>query len=105
MSIRITSLADPERGPSSYRLASDADGIPVGSAFLRVSPRPDRTTWPALELHVHPAERRNGTGSRLLDTAVAAAREQSRRCVVTQAIAGSPGDRFLAARSFHAPTP
>jgi hypothetical protein len=36
LSIRITSLADPERGPSSYRLTSDADGIPVGSAFLRV---------------------------------------------------------------------
>jgi GNAT superfamily N-acetyltransferase len=103
LSIRIISLADPDRGPSSYRLvwlASDADGIPVGSAFLRVFTAAGQDHLAELELHVHPAERRNGTGSRLLDRAAAAAREHARRCVITQAIAGSPGDRFLAARSF-----
>ena len=39
MSIRITALADPDVGPSSHRLAwlaSDADGVPVGTTFLRL---------------------------------------------------------------------
>jgi GNAT superfamily N-acetyltransferase len=53
-----------------------------------------------LDLRVHPAERRKGVGSRLLDTAVATARDNARRRVVAQAEAGSPGDHFLAARGF-----
>ncbi|MEU5498968.1 GNAT family N-acetyltransferase [Streptomyces griseofuscus] len=52
------------------------------------------------DLHVPPAERRRGVGSRLLDTAVATARGNARRRVVAQAKAGSPGDHFLAARGF-----
>ncbi|GAA2800861.1 GNAT family N-acetyltransferase [Kitasatospora aburaviensis] len=103
MSIRITALTDPDVGPSGYRLAwlaSDTDGIPVGSAFLRLFTRPGQEHLAELDLHVHPAERRNRTGSRLLDTAIAAARQDGRRCVITQAEAGSPGDRFLAARGF-----
>jgi GNAT superfamily N-acetyltransferase len=45
-------------------------------------------------------ERRKRIGSALLDAAVAAARDDARRCVVAQAEACSPGDRFLAARGF-----
>ena len=45
-------------------------------------------------------ERRKGVGSRLLDAAVAAARDNARRCVIAQAEAGSPGDHFLPARGF-----
>ncbi len=103
MSIRITPLTDPDRSPSSHRLAwlaSHADGIPVGSAFLRLFTGPGRDHLAELELHVHPAERRAGTGSRLLDVAVAAARDYGRRCVITQAESGSPGDGFLLVRSF-----
>ncbi|MEW2490543.1 GNAT family N-acetyltransferase [Streptomyces sp. NPDC048411] len=103
MPVRITALTDPDRGLSSYRLAwlaSDTDAIPVGSAFLRLFTRAGQEHLAELDLHVHPAERRNRTGSRLLEAAIAAARQDGRRCVITQAEAGSPGDRFLTARGF-----
>ncbi|MEV4756317.1 GNAT family N-acetyltransferase [Micromonospora sp. NPDC049559] len=103
MSIRVTPLTDPEHRPSSRRLAwlaSDSAGNPVGSAFLRLFTRPGQDHLAELELHVHPAERRTGTGSRLLDAAVQAARAEGRRAVLAQAEAGSPGDGFLAARGF-----
>ncbi|MDX3099105.1 GNAT family N-acetyltransferase [Streptomyces sp. ME01-24h] len=103
MSIRITPLTDPDRGPSGFRLAwlaSDADAIPVGSAFLRLFTRPDREHLAQLALHVHPAERRRGVGTRLLDEVVAAARDDGRRCVLAQTEAGSPGSHFLSARGF-----
>lgn len=99
--IRITALTDPDRGDNDYRLAwlaSDDTGVPVGSAFLRVFTREGQDHLAELELQVHPAERRAGTGSRLLDAAVAAAREHGRRSVVAQTEAGSPGDHFLRAR-------
>ncbi|MCW2942729.1 MAG: family N-acetyltransferase [Actinomycetia bacterium] len=102
MSVRITALTDPDTSLSNRLawLASDTDGIPVGSAFLRLYTGTGQDHLAALELHVHPAERRNRTGSRLLDAAIAAARQDGRRCVITQAEAGSPGDRFLPARGF-----
>ncbi|MFG2135339.1 GNAT family N-acetyltransferase [Streptomyces sp. NPDC048650] len=103
MSVRITALTDPDINPAGRRLAwlaSDSDGTPVGSAFLRLHTATGQDHLAALELHVHPAERRNRTGSRLLDAAVAAARHEGRRSVITQAEAGSPGDRFLPACGF-----
>ena len=103
MSVRITPLIDPDAGPSTHRLAwlaSDADGIPVGSAFLRLFTKIGQDHLAELDLRVHPAERRKRTGSRLLEAAVDAARQDGRRCVITQAEAGSPGDRFLPARGF-----
>ncbi|MGW4391059.1 GNAT family N-acetyltransferase [Streptomyces sp. NPDC004685] len=102
MSFRITPLTDPAHGAHSRRLAwlaSDADSIPVGTAFLRLFDG-GQAHLAELDLRVHPAERRKGVGSRLLDTAVAAARDNTRRCVVAQAGAGSPGDHFLSARGF-----
>ncbi|WP_225833647.1 GNAT family N-acetyltransferase [Streptomyces sp. NK08204] len=103
MSLRITPLTDPAHGPHSRRLAwlaSDADSIPVGTAFLRLFTGPGQKHLAELTLSVHPVERRRGVGSRLLDAAVAAARDDARRRVLAQAEAGSPGDRFLAARGF-----
>lgn len=103
MSIHIIALTDPDDGPYVHRLvwlASNADGIPVGSAFLRLFARTGQEHLAELDLHVHPAERRSRAGSRLLDAAVSAARRDGRRCVVAQAEAGSPGDRFLSARGF-----
>uniref|UniRef100_A0AAU2V966 GNAT family N-acetyltransferase n=1 Tax=Streptomyces sp. NBC_00003 TaxID=2903608 RepID=A0AAU2V966_9ACTN len=102
MSLHITPLTDPAHGAHSRRLAwlaSDADCIPVGTAFLRLFDG-GQGHLAELTLHVHPVERREGVGSRLLKTAVAAARDNSRRCVSAQAEAGSPGDRFLQARGF-----
>ncbi|GAA1961133.1 GNAT family N-acetyltransferase [Kitasatospora viridis] len=103
MSIRITPLIDPDRTPSAHRLAwlaSDADGIPVGSAFLRLFTGPGQDHLAELDLCVHPAERRKHAGSRLLDAAVAAARQDGRRCVIAQAEEGSSADRFLPSRGF-----
>ncbi|MFD7203425.1 GNAT family N-acetyltransferase [Streptomyces sp. NPDC059893] len=102
MSLRITPLTDPAHGAHSRRLAwlaCDADTNPVGTAFLRLFDGGQKHLA-ELTLHVHPVERRKGVGSRLLDTAVAAARENTRRCVVAQAGAGSPGEHFLPAHSF-----
>ncbi|MDX2854621.1 GNAT family N-acetyltransferase [Streptomyces sp. PA03-3a] len=102
MSLRITPLTDPAHGPHGRRLAwlaSDADSIPAGTAFLRLLDG-GQEHLAELDLRVHPAERRKGVGSRLLDTAVATARDNARRRVVAQAEAGSPGDHFLAARGF-----
>jgi hypothetical protein len=59
MSVRITALTDPAGDPSSYRLAwlaSDTDGIPVGSAFLRLFTRTGQEHLAELDLRVHPAD-------------------------------------------------
>ncbi|MGJ6963176.1 GNAT family N-acetyltransferase [Streptosporangium sp. G11] len=96
-------MADPQPSASSRRLvwlASDGDGVPLGSAFLRLFEREGQDHLAELELNVHPAERRRGVGSELLARAVAGAEEERRRCVLAQAGAGTPGDRFLAARRF-----
>ncbi|WP_327712964.1 GNAT family N-acetyltransferase [Streptomyces sp. NBC_00464] len=101
MPIHLTALTDPDRGANDYRLAwlaSDESGAPVGSAFLRVFTREGQDHLAELELHVHPVERRKGTGSQLLDAAVRAAREHGRRSVVAQTEAGTPGDGFLRAK-------
>ncbi|QKW07866.1 GNAT family N-acetyltransferase [Streptomyces sp. NA04227] len=103
MPIRITPLTDPDRGTSSYRLAwlaSDADAIPVGSAFLRLFTTEGQAHRAELDINVHPTERRTRIGSRLFDAAAAAARDNGRRCLAAQAEDGSPGDRFLAAHGF-----
>jgi ribosomal protein S18 acetylase RimI-like enzyme len=103
LSLRITPLTDPAHAAHSRRLAwlaSDADSIPVGTAFLRLFTDPGQEHLAELTLGVHPAERRKYAGSQLLDAAMTAARNNTRRCVIAQAEAGSPGDRFLAARGF-----
>lgn len=103
MPSRITPLADPAVGPSSRRLAwlaSTTDGVPRGSAFLRLFTKDGQSHLAELEGAVHPAERRQGVGTALLDAAVGSARADGRRSVVAQAEQGSPGDAFLAARGF-----
>ncbi|MEU1471867.1 GNAT family N-acetyltransferase [Streptomyces sp. NPDC005761] len=101
MPIQLTALTDPDRGAAGHRLvwlASDEAGVPVGSAFLRVFTREGQDHLAELELHVHPAERRRGTGTQLFDAVVRAAREHGRRSVVAQTEAGTPGDEFLRAK-------
>jgi len=84
--MRIIALTDIT-GPAW--IASAAEAYPVGAAFLGSE----------LEIQVHPATRRQGVGTRLLDAAVAEARRLGRRSVVcTPVLLGSPGDAFLAAR-------
>ncbi|MCT9008676.1 GNAT family N-acetyltransferase [Streptomyces rhizosphaerihabitans] len=100
---RITPLTDPGTTASSRRLAwlaSDPEGVPVGSAFLRLFTREGENHRAELEIAVHPAERRTGVGGALLDAAVTAARSDERRSLVSRVVAGSPGGAFLAARGF-----
>ncbi len=103
MGFRVTALVDPEQSGSSRRLAwlaSAEDGVPVGSAFLRLFTGAGQRHVAELELHVHPAQRRRRVGSELLAAAIAAARLDDRRTIGAHAEAGSPGDRFAAARGF-----
>ncbi|MEV6486332.1 GNAT family N-acetyltransferase [Streptomyces sp. NPDC051576] len=103
MSPRVIPLVDPESGPSSRRLlwlAQDADGVPVGSASLRLFLKEGQAHLAELEIAVHGAERRQGVGTRLLAAAVATARAEGRRSIVAQAQQGSPADEFLPARGF-----
>ncbi|MEU6352293.1 GNAT family N-acetyltransferase [Streptomyces sp. NPDC047072] len=103
MSFHLTPLADPEPGASSRRLAwlaTGADGVPLGSAFLRLFTKEGQEHLAELEVAVHGAERRQGVGTGLLEAAVAAAKTEGRRSVIAQSVLGSPGDLFLAARGF-----
>ncbi|MER6360307.1 GNAT family N-acetyltransferase [Kitasatospora sp. NPDC001527] len=103
MSIRITALADPERGPYSRRLvwlAADGEGNPVGTASLRLLTDPGQAHLAELAVRVHPVERRGGVGSRLVEAALATARSEGRRAVVAPAEGGTAGEAFLLARGF-----
>lgn len=103
MRFHITPLVDPEPAASSRRLAwlaSRDDGVPLGSAFLRLFTKEGQEHLAELQLAVHGAERREGVGSRLLKAAVGAAKAEGRRSVIAQAVQGSPADLFLAARGF-----
>ncbi len=100
MSVLITPLTEPAvRSGTSHRLAwlaAAPEGWPLGSAFLRL-PAVGQTA--ELDLVVHPAERRAGVGTRLLDAVTAAAGERGLRGVLTGAVdAGSAGERFCVAR-------
>jgi len=99
MIINITPLTDPQRGPSSYRLAwlaAGADGRPLGTAFLRVPAVGDAAEG---SLHVHPAEQRAGVGTRLLESVTEAAAGLGLRGVLGEAVReGSAGERFCVAR-------
>jgi len=103
LSITLTPLTDPDFRPFSRRiawLAADADGNPVGSAFLRLNSRPTQDHLAELELNVHPAERRRGIGSRLLDVVLDAAHNHEVRTLLADATAGSPADLFLDRHGF-----
>ncbi|MFD9499266.1 GNAT family N-acetyltransferase [Streptomyces sp. NPDC060035] len=105
MSIDITALTDPQQTSSARRLAwlaADPDGHPVGSAFLRLFTKDGQRHLAELDVQVHPAERRRRAGTLLLDAAVAAARHDGRRVVISQAEAGTPGAGFLAGSGFRA---
>jgi GNAT superfamily N-acetyltransferase len=103
MPVRVTALIDPDVSPSSHSLvwlASDADGVPAGSAFLRLFTRPGQCHLALLQLNVHPARQGTDTGFLLLNPVLTAARGHRRSRIVTHVAAGSPGERFLTARGF-----
>ncbi|TDW76916.1 GNAT family N-acetyltransferase [Kribbella pratensis] len=103
MSIRLIPLTDPDCRPSSRRiawLAAEDDGTPVGSAFLRLDSRPKYSHLGEFELTVHPAERRRGIGSQLLDAVVAGARDNQVRTLLADVNVESVGDHFLEHHGF-----
>ena len=103
LTIRLTPLTDPDFRPFSRRiawLAADADGNPVGSAYLRLNSRPTQSHLAELQLNVHPAERRRGIGSQLLAAVIGAARDHEARTLLADATAGSAADDFLAHHDF-----
>lgn len=73
---------------------------PVATATLRLFREPGRSHLAEVDLTVHPAHRRLGTGSRLLATVTEAAAGAGCRSVVTEVMAGTPGEGFLATRDF-----
>lgn len=81
-------------------LAAGPDGVPVGVAGLRLFASAGRSHLAELELHVDPAHRRLGTGSRLLAAAVAACRAEGRRSLIAEAAADGPGRSFAEQRGF-----
>ncbi|WP_031070720.1 GNAT family N-acetyltransferase [Streptomyces sp. NRRL S-118] len=81
-------------------LATGEDGVRVGVAGLRLFTSPGRDHLAELELHVDPAHRRRGAGTRLLAAAVAACRTEDRRSLIVEAPAGSPGEAFCERWSF-----
>lgn len=81
-------------------LAAGADGVPVGVASLRLFAAAGRDHLAELELHVDPAHRRLGTGSRLLAAAVSACRAEDRRSLIAEAAADGPGAAFGEQRGF-----
>ncbi|WP_328721081.1 GNAT family N-acetyltransferase [Streptomyces sp. NBC_00247] len=120
MPLRVTPLAEPDHGTSSHRLVwlaeevpgggigpagVDPPAYPVGTAYLRLFTSPGRDHLAELDIAVHPAARRTGTGTRLLEAALAGARGEGRRTVTVQ-VAGADGadgegaTAFLTARGF-----
>jgi GNAT superfamily N-acetyltransferase len=88
---------------SSRRLlwtAVDPGGTTVGVACLRLPSEPASRRPGEIEVRVHPAHRRRGTGTLLLRAAADAVRAAGRPTVVAQAVAGTPAVEFLEARGF-----
>jgi GNAT superfamily N-acetyltransferase len=101
MTVRINALVDPDVTPTGPRLvwlASDADRVPVGSAFLRLYARSGQQHLADLQLNI-PAGHRDA-GSRLLDCAVTAAHDHGRRRIITHVQADSPGEIVVVAGGF-----
>ncbi|WP_327291493.1 GNAT family N-acetyltransferase [Streptomyces sp. NBC_01198] len=76
---------------------------PVATAALRLPDAPDGEPagGPAeIQLTVHPAHRRLGTGSRLLATVTEAATDAGCGSLAAEAVSGTPGEGFLATRDF-----
>ncbi|MBY8846644.1 GNAT family N-acetyltransferase [Streptomyces sp. SP2-10] len=75
-------------------VARSEDGATVAVATLRLFTQPGQEHLAELDLHVDPRHRRQGIGSRLFSTAVAACRAENRRSLIAQTGAAGPGAAF-----------
>jgi GNAT superfamily N-acetyltransferase len=97
MNISITPLRETAGERLAWLATASPDGRPVGTAFAWMPP--DGGGAAELQVRVHPAERRAGVGTRLLDAVVAAARERGLSGVLSEHIEeGTPGELFCVAR-------
>ncbi|WP_250033075.1 GNAT family N-acetyltransferase [Paractinoplanes maris] len=98
MIVNITALIDPAHHTAGRRLAWVAAGLdlrPLGTAFLWIPVAGDVAE---LDIQVHPAERRAGVGSQLLEAAAGSAAEEGMRRLRTEAVAqASDGEHFCRA--------
>lgn len=81
-------------------LVRNSGDEPVATASLRLFTDPGRSHLAEVRMTVHPAYRRMGTGSRLLSTVTEAAAGAGCRSLVTEVVAGTPDEGFLATRDF-----
>lgn len=81
-------------------LVRNAGEEPVATATLRLFNDSGRSHLAEVKMTVHPAYRRLGTGSRLLSTVTEAAAKAGCRSVVTEVMAGTQDEGFLATRDF-----
>lgn len=91
-------------GPGSRHLmwvATAEEDTVAGVSRLRLFERSGRAHLGEFTLHVHPAHRRRGVGTRLLRAVAAAALEENRRSLVVEASSQTSGVPFLEAQGFH----
>jgi GNAT superfamily N-acetyltransferase len=81
-------------------LATDADDVCVGTAFLRIYTAPDRNHLVLLEGSVHPTSRRVGVGTQLLETALEQASKAGAGIVLCEVEPPTPGVAFLTGKGF-----
>ncbi|MDY7085581.1 MAG: GNAT family N-acetyltransferase [Actinomycetota bacterium] len=94
--MHVTPLIDPAHRERFAWLAAGYDGRPLGTAFLWL-PATGHTA--DIQITVHPAERRHGVGTRLLEALTAAAAGYGIRALLTEPV--RPGeDGFCRARGF-----
>ncbi|GID28527.1 GNAT family N-acetyltransferase [Paractinoplanes brasiliensis] len=94
--MHVTPLIDPAHRERFAWLAAGDDGRPLGTAFLWL-PAAGHTA--DVQITVHPAERRQGVGTRLLEALTGAAAEHGIRALLTEPV--RPGeDGFCRARGF-----
>ncbi|GAB2575105.1 N-acetyltransferase [Paractinoplanes abujensis] len=94
--MHLTPLIDPARRERLAWLAAGDDGRPLGTAFLWL---PTAGHTADVQLTVHPAERRRGVGTRLLQALTAAAAEHGMHTLLTEPV--RPGeDGFCLAHGF-----
>jgi GNAT superfamily N-acetyltransferase len=85
----------------TYRwLVRDADGSPAGVAAVQLPVDPASDRPGDLDLHVHPARRRTGAGSRLVAVAIETARAAGTRGLIAEVATGTGGEAFATAHGF-----
>ncbi len=93
-------LAMPGSGDRHLLWMATAGDTVTGVAWLRLFEGYGRAHLGEVTIHVHPAHRRRGIGTRLLRAVAEAARRENRRSLVAEASSRTSGVPFLESRGF-----